>query len=92
MAIMAITGTILTYYKVPSFNLLLSSQFGILLLIKIVIFSIMVLSALFVVLVIGPKLKKKKIIKAPISGALTPAELANFDGEDGRPAGKMEAT
>ena len=86
MAIMAITGTILTYYKVPSFNLLLSSQFGILLLIKIVIFSIMVLSALFVVLVIGPKLKKKKIIKAPISGALTPAELANFDGEDGRPA------
>lgn len=86
MAIMAITGTILTYYKIPSFNLLLSSQFGILLLIKIVIFSIMVLSALFVVLVIGPKLKQKKTIKPSRSGALTPAELANFDGEDGRPA------
>ena len=57
----------------------------------------MVLSALFVVLVIGPKLKKKKSIKLPISGALTIAELANFDGEDGRPAyfaykGKVSGT
>ena len=86
MAIMAITGTILTYYKVPSFSLLLSSQFGILLLIKIVIFSIMVLSAFFVVLVIGPKLRQKIIIKPSKSGALTLGELANFDGEDGRPA------
>lgn len=86
MVIMALTGVILTYYKIPSFSLLLSSPFGILLLIKIIIFSIMVLSALFVVLVIGPKLKKKKTIKQSKSGQLTLAELANFDGEDGRPA------
>lgn len=84
MAIMALTGAILTYYKVPSFSLMLSSQFGILLLIKIVIFSIMVLSALFVVLVIGPKLRKKKTTKMSDSGVFTLAELANFDGEEGR--------
>lgn len=86
MVIIAITGTILTYYKVPSFGLLLSSQFGILLLIKILIFSVMVISALFVVLVIGPKLKKKIVINPSKSGTLTLAELANFDGKDGRSA------
>ncbi len=86
MAIMAITGTILTYYKVPSFSILLSSKFGILLLAKIVVFLIMVFSALFVVLVIGPQLKKKKTIKLPESDTLTLTELANFDGEGGRPA------
>ncbi|MEN8134383.1 MAG: cytochrome b5 domain-containing protein [Thermodesulfobacteriota bacterium] len=85
MAIMATTGSILTYYKVPSFGLLLSSQFGILLLIKMVVFSIMVLSAIFVVLVIGPKLKKKKKVSASMADALTPSELTNFDGEEGRP-------
>lgn len=86
MLIMAITGSILTYYKVPAFDLLLTSKFGILLLAKIIIFSVMVLSATFVVLVIGPKLKKTKSIKTSKSGQFSLSELANFDGEDGRPA------
>jgi predicted heme/steroid binding protein len=46
----------------------------------------MVGSALFVVLVIGPKLKQKKTSNPPKSGALTLAELANFDGDGGRAA------
>lgn len=86
MVIMAVTGTVLTYYKVPSFNLLFSSNFGILLLAKIIIFTIMVSSAIFVVFVIGPKLKKKKKLQAVPSESLTIDELANFDGEEGRPA------
>ncbi len=86
MAIMAITGSILTYFKVPSLSLLVSSQFGILLLIKVIIFSIMVLSAIFAVLVISPKLKNKQTIKPSKSGVLTLAELASCDGEEGRPA------
>ena len=86
MVIMAITGIVLTYYKVPSLNLLVSSKFGILLLAKISIFTIMVSSAIFVVFVIGPKLKKKKMIQPMQSGELTLAELASFDGEEGRPA------
>lgn len=86
MAIMAITGSILSYFKIPSLSLLVSSQFGVLLLIKIIIFIIMVLSAIFVVLVIGPKLKKKQTIKLSKSGTLTLAELASCDGEEGRPA------
>jgi predicted heme/steroid binding protein len=86
MAIMATTGIVLTYYKVPSLSLLVSSKFGILLLAKISIFTIMVISALFAVFVIGPKLKKKKTLQASQSGELTLAELAGFDGEEGRPA------
>lgn len=86
MALMAATGAGLTYYKVPSFDLLLSSNFGILLLAKIVIFTIMVSSALFVVFVIGPKLKKKTVAQPSSSDELTPAELAGYDGKEGRPA------
>ncbi len=86
MVIMAITGIVLTYYKVPSLNLLFSSYFGFLLLAKIIIFTIMVSSAVFVVLVIGPKLKKKKTLQPLPSENLTIDELANFDGEEGRPA------
>ena len=86
MAVMAMTGIVLTYYKVPSIDLLVSSRFGILLLIKISLFTIMVVSALSVVLVIGPKLKKKKTTPVLKSGELTIDELGSFDGEDGRPA------
>lgn len=86
MAIMATTGIVLTYYKVPSLNLLISSKFGILLLAKIFIFTIMVFSGLFAVFLIGPKLKKKKILQLSQSDELTLAELAGFDGEEGRPA------
>jgi predicted heme/steroid binding protein/uncharacterized membrane protein len=86
MAIMAVTGAVLTWFKVDSWRQLLSSRFGILLLAKIGIFSIMVLSALYVVLVIGPKLKKKKTALAPESGEFSAAELAGFDGGEDRPA------
>ncbi|MGV1099142.1 cytochrome b5 domain-containing protein [Thiovibrio sp. JS02] len=86
MVIMALSGAVLTYYKVPAFGFFVSSKFGILLLVKICIFITMVSSALFVVVVIGPRLKRKKMIQPSPAGQLTLAELANFDGEDGRPA------
>jgi predicted heme/steroid binding protein len=86
MGLMAITGSILTYYKIPSLDLLVSSRFGILLLIKISIFTVMVISAMFAVLVIGPRLKKKKAVPLTDSGDMTLQELSGFDGENGRPA------
>lgn len=84
--VMAVTGSVLTWYKVSSLDQLLSSTFGILLLAKITIFSIMVISALFVVLVIGPKLKKKIALPSTQSENLNIEELAGFDGLEGRPA------
>jgi predicted heme/steroid binding protein/uncharacterized membrane protein len=86
MGLMAITGSVLTNYKVTSLDLLVSSKFGILLLIKISIFTVMVISALFAVLVIGPRLKKKKALPLSESGDMALQELSGFDGEDGRPA------
>lgn len=53
---------------------------------KIVIFAIMATSALFVVLVIGPRLKKKKVAKPVATGDLSLAELASFNGREGHPA------
>jgi predicted heme/steroid binding protein len=86
MVMMAVTGSVLTYFRIPSLSHFVSSKFGILLLTKISVFSIMVLSAIFVVLVIGPKLRKKQILKPSLSGELTLAELSGFDGQEGRPA------
>jgi len=86
MAVMAITGIVLTYYRVPSLDILLHSKFGILLLAKITIFTIMVASALYVVLFIGPRLNRNKAMPLSDSKDLTASQLANFDGNDGRPA------
>jgi predicted heme/steroid binding protein len=86
MAIMAVSGAVLTWFKIDSWGQLVSSRFGILLLAKIGIFSVMVVSALYVVLLIGPKLKRKTTTAVPESGDFSPAELAGFDGGDGRPA------
>ena len=85
MGVMALSGATLAYIRIPSLNHLLSTKFGILLLAKISVFSIMVLSAIFVVRVIGPRLRNKKISSPSQSGEFTIAELAGFDGEEGRP-------
>ena len=84
MAVMAVSGAVLTYYKVPSLQMLTTSKFGLLLLAKIIIFAAMVLSALFVVLFLGPRLKKKTAVQLSPSGELTADQLGNFDGKDGR--------
>jgi len=86
MAVMAVTGAVLTWYKVPSLHLLLTSTFGRLLLAKMIIFSFMVVSALFVVLFLGPRLRKKTPASLPASGELSVEQLGAFDGSDGRPA------
>lgn len=88
MAVMGITGLILTHFRVTSLDILLHTRFGILLIIKVCLYLTMVLSALYVVTVIGPKLKAQR--REP--GALSPQgdmgidDLAVYDGKEGRPA------
>jgi predicted heme/steroid binding protein/uncharacterized membrane protein len=84
IVIMAITGMILMYYRVPSWDFLMTTRFGILLSIKISLFLFLVVSALFVVLIIGPRLKKKKKITTVDIGDMSKSQLAQFDGKDGR--------
>lgn len=89
MAMMAVTGAILTHYRVPDPALILASRFGILLAVKVSLFALMVVSALYVVIVIGPKLHrqmKNGETPAGTGGDLTMEGLAGFDGQEGRPA------
>lgn len=87
LLIMAVTGGILYYYRVPSMEVLVSSRFGILLLIKIGLFLVMLVSALFVVFFIGPRLRRKTAVSRP-AGAdkLTRDALAQYDGRQEHPA------
>jgi predicted heme/steroid binding protein/uncharacterized membrane protein len=87
MAIMGITGTILTLFRIPSLSVLFETRFGILLIIKIAIFLIMVSSALYVVIFLGPELKKSSQAKPKKQkGEIALADLGYFDGVEERSA------
>lgn len=85
--VMAVTGSILTYFRVTSLSILWETRFGVLLIIKVVLFLIMAGSALYVVLFIGPRLKKKKEAKQVLPKEdLTSHQLLSFNGSEGRAA------
>ena len=86
MLIMAVTGTYLTLTKIDSFELFYTSTFGILLGIKILLFTLMVLSALYVILFIAPKLKGGEKFMDTGYRDMTLNELASFNGKEGTPA------
>ena len=89
MVVMGVTGAVLTHYRVSSLDMLLHTKFGILLIAKVSLYLVMVISALYVVTVIGPKLKAKKRGEAGPHAAgsdLTRDQLASCDGKEGRPA------
>jgi predicted heme/steroid binding protein/uncharacterized membrane protein len=88
MIVMGVTGAILTYYRVTSFAALVHTRFGILLLIKIFLYLVMVVSAFFVITVIGPRLKakRKEPSRTDSPDELTLDDLAAYDGKEGRPA------
>ncbi|MCM0080404.1 CopD family protein [Geomonas sp. Red32] len=88
MVVMGVTGVILTKFRLGHPSMMFESRFGLLLLTKIILYLVMVVSAMVVVLVIGPRLKGKKQGGAPrpSGGELSAEELAFFDGKEGHPA------
>lgn len=89
MAVMGVTGAILTYYRIASVDTLIHTRFGILLLAKVSLYLVMVMSVVIVVTVIGPRLKAKMRKPQPlpaVSGDVTLEELAACDGKEERPA------
>jgi len=88
MGVMGVTGLMLTHFRVTSLDMLLHTRFGILLMAKVFLYLVMVLSAAYVVTVIGPKLKAKRREAGPLAagGDLTIDELGSYDGKEGRPA------
>ena len=87
MVVMGVTGVILFSYRVPDPSILLTTRFGILLLVKIILYLIMVCSALFAVFVLGPRLRRKQVQgETTDDGAMTLDQLTRFDGKEDRKA------
>jgi len=88
MVVIFVTGTLLTIARMPNLESFYTTRFGILLSIKIVLFFVMLTSALITAIYIGPKLRQK--LKSPvaalISNEITPEQLSHFDGKEGRAA------
>lgn len=88
MITLLVTGTLLTVARMPNLAAFTTTRFGILLSVKIGLFLVMVTSALITALYIGPRLRQK--LKSPLAACLskeiTPDQLSQFDGRDGRPA------
>lgn len=88
MIVITVTGILLTVARMPSLESFVNTRFGILLTIKIFFFLLMLGSALVVTIYIGPKLRQK--LKSPVaavcSNDITREQLAQFDGQEGRPA------
>ncbi len=86
MAIVGISGVLLTLSRIKSLDVLYLSQWGQLLSIKIIFYLIMVSSALIAILFVGPRLKKGKIeAKVPDNKIFDPTTLTAFDGKNGNP-------
>jgi predicted heme/steroid binding protein len=87
MLVVGITGVLLTISKIRSLDVLYTSPWGITLSVKIMLYLVMISSALSVVLFIGPRLKKgiKKSV-TQIPEIFDPETLSHFDGKEGTPA------
>lgn len=87
MAIMVISGILLTLSKISSLEVLYHTPWGKLLLVKTSLFMVMAVSAMIVVFLIGPKLRARTIKPSvPPQGVFDSATLAFFNGKEGKPA------
>jgi predicted heme/steroid binding protein len=87
MSVVGVSGILLTISRIRSLDVLYLSQWGQLLSLKIIFYIIMISSALFTILFVGPKLKKGKIkAKIPGNNIFDPLTLQAFDGKNDSPA------
>ncbi len=88
MIVLLITGTLLTIARIPSMEMFYTTRFGILLSTKIILFLLMLSSALVVTRYIGPRLRKKitSPVAALLSHDISHEQLSRFDGKENRPA------
>jgi predicted heme/steroid binding protein/uncharacterized membrane protein len=83
--VVGITGVVLTLYRVDSWSQLIETRFGILLVVKVSLYLLMLISAIFVIKVVGPRLKKQKRTEYKPGDPFNAETLLNFDGKEGRP-------
>lgn len=81
------TGVFLTVARIPSWQMLYTTRFGILLSIKIFLFLVMLSSAIVVTFYIGPRLRRQRTGNhSPEVVPRTLDELSQFDGKATHPA------
>lgn len=87
ITLLSVTGIPLTIARIPAWDALYTTRFGILLSIKIILFLVMVTSAAVVTFVIGPRLRKRNV-QVPLGKKtrFTLEELSRVDGGEKRPA------
>lgn len=83
--VMAVTGTVLTVYRIPTWDALFHTRFGVLLTIKIAVFLVMTATAFIVTFIVGPLLSARHADVDPRKRDLTPSQLSSFTGKDGAP-------
>jgi len=87
MVTVGATGVLLMMSRIKGFSVLVTSPWGLTLLLKIFLYLVMVGSGMFVVRVIGPRLgRSAPRATFPQNGVFGPESLAPFDGQEGRPA------
>ncbi|MGE5189339.1 MAG: CopD family protein [Gemmatimonadota bacterium] len=84
--LIAVTGAVLAFLRLPSLRALFHTRFGILLTVKIALFLVMAATAVVVTFVIGPRLKRRRPAADTPTGDMTAGDLSRFDGKEGRPA------
>ncbi len=87
MAVMTLSGLYLAWLRFDSWQSLIDTRFGQLLLVKVGLFAIMVTMGLIAVFIVGPRLRRRRTEITEIElGDMTSEQLALCDGLEGRPA------
>lgn len=84
--LIAVTGGVLTAFRIRAPEDFLHTRFGILLLMKIVLYLVMVTTAVIVTFIVGPRLRKRQGTVDRGKRDMTTDELSRYDGKEGRPA------
>lgn len=83
--VVGISGVILTNYRIGSLETLLDTRFGVLLAIKVALYLTMLISAILVIKVIGPRLARRDAAEHIPGQPFTEKTLRGFMGRDGGP-------
>ncbi|MDT8420159.1 MAG: cytochrome b5 domain-containing protein [Desulfuromonadales bacterium] len=82
---MGLSGLILTHYRIASLDTLWDTRFGVLLTIKVALYLTMLISAILVIKVIGPRLARRDSAEHIPGQPFNEKTLQNFKGRDGGP-------
>lgn len=84
--VVGLTGLGLSWFRFDSWQGLVTTRFGQLLLVKVGLYLIMLATAVVVIRWLGPRLNRPVISVTLPPGTFSEESLAGYDGKDGRPA------